>query len=60
LPVQRIRLIQIKAAARLPPKKWRMSFYPRQVSIVEIAGIATIILSVAVVVGMLYSLLAAP
>jgi hypothetical protein len=40
-------------------QKVAMSFYPRQISIIELAGIATIILSVAVVVGMLYSLWAA-
>jgi hypothetical protein len=37
-----------------------MAVDPKQVSILEIAGIATIILSVALVVGMLYSLWAAP
>jgi hypothetical protein len=34
-------LIQINAAARLPPKKWRMAFDPRRASIIDLARIAT-------------------
>ncbi len=34
-------LIQINAAARLPPKKWRMAFDPRRTSIIDLARIAT-------------------
>ena len=45
-------LIQINAAARLPPK-WCMA--SRRISNIEVAGIATIVLSVAVLAVVLLS-----
>ena len=48
-------MIQINAAARLPPR-WRMAFDPSRASILEVAGIATIILSVVVIASVVYSI----
>jgi hypothetical protein len=36
-------------------QRWRMAFNPRRVFTIEVAGIATIVLSVAAVVVLLYS-----
>jgi hypothetical protein len=49
-------MIQIKAAARLPPK-WRMA---RRLSTIEVAAMAIIILSVAVIAFVGFSIWAEP
>ena len=48
-------MIQIKAVTRLPPR-WRMSFNPRRALIIEAAGIATVIVSVAALVVLFFAL----
>jgi hypothetical protein len=49
-------MIQIKAVARLPPTRWQMPFNPRRAFIIEVAGAATVILSVALVACVLFSI----
>ena len=48
-------MIQIKAVTRLPPR-WRMSFNPRRALIIEAAGIAMVIVSVAALVVLFFAL----
>jgi hypothetical protein len=49
-------MIQIKAAVRLPPAACRMHFSQNRASIIEVVGIATVILSVVLVAIVLYSI----
>ena len=46
----------VKATARLPPKKWRMSFHPRRIFNIEVVAIAIIVFSVALICYVLLSL----
>ena len=48
-------MIQINNTARLPPTRWQMPFNPSRAIIIEVAGIATIVVSVALVVSVLLS-----
>ena len=50
------RLIQIKVAARLRPRNWRMSFDPRSIFNIEVASIAVILFSIALICYVLLSL----
>jgi hypothetical protein len=50
------RLGPIKVVARLPPKTWRMAFHPRRAFNLEVAGIATLILSVALIAYVLIAI----
>jgi hypothetical protein len=53
-------MIQINAAARLPPRAWRMPFDPRRVFNLEVAAIAIIVLSLAVLAFVGFSIWAEP
>ena len=49
-------MIQIKSRRSAGTKNGRLTFDPRQIFTLEAAGIATIILSAAVMAGVLYSI----
>ena len=53
-------MIQINAAARLPPRAWGMPFDPRRVFNLEVAAIAVIVLSLAVLAFVGFSIWAEP
>jgi hypothetical protein len=48
-------LTQINAAYRLAPTRWQMPFNPRRAYIIVVIGIATLVLSITLLAGIVIS-----